>query len=42
MDSHTNSDYKIITPGGQIFSSTLIRGVRLGLVVKSFQQTSQP
>jgi predicted aspartyl protease len=31
MGSHTNSAYKIVTPSGQISSSTLIRGVRLGL-----------
>jgi predicted aspartyl protease len=31
IGSHTNSAYKIITLGGQISSSTLIRGVRLGL-----------
>jgi hypothetical protein len=30
MGSHTNSSYKIITPGGQISSSTLFRGVCLG------------
>jgi hypothetical protein len=36
MGSHTNSAYKIITPGGQISSSTLIRGVRLGLGSKIF------
>jgi hypothetical protein len=29
--SHTNSSYKIITPGGQITSNILIRGVCLGL-----------
>jgi hypothetical protein len=29
--SHTNSAYRIITPGGQITSSILIRGVCLGL-----------
>jgi hypothetical protein len=29
--SHTKSSYKIITPGGQIIASTLIRGVCLGL-----------
>jgi hypothetical protein len=34
--SHTNSAYKIITPGGQISSSTLIRGVCLGLGSKIF------
>jgi hypothetical protein len=39
-DSLTNSSYKIITPGGQITSSTLIRGVCLGSGSKSFQQTS--
>jgi hypothetical protein len=33
---HTNSAYKIITPGGKISSSTLIRGVRLGLGSKIF------
>jgi hypothetical protein len=36
MGSHTNSAYKIITPGGQISSSTLICGVRLGLGSKIF------
>jgi hypothetical protein len=36
MSSHTNSAYKIITPGGQISSSTLICGVRLGLGSKIF------
>jgi hypothetical protein len=36
MSSHTNSTYKIITPGGQISSSTLIRGVHLGLGSKIF------
>jgi hypothetical protein len=36
LGSHTNSAYKIITPGGQISSSTLIRGVRLGLGSKIF------
>jgi hypothetical protein len=36
MGSHTNSAYKIITPGGQISSSTLIRGVHLGLGSKIF------
>jgi hypothetical protein len=36
MSSHTNSAYKIITLGGQIFSSTLIHGVRLGLGSKIF------
>jgi predicted aspartyl protease len=36
MGSHTNSAYKIITPGGQNSSSTLIRGVRLGLGSKTF------
>jgi hypothetical protein len=34
--SHTNSAYKIITPGGQITSSILIRGVCLGLGSKIF------
>jgi hypothetical protein len=34
--SLTNSSYKIITPGGQIISSTLIRGVCLGLGSKIF------
>jgi hypothetical protein len=29
--SHTNSSYKIISPGGKITSSILIRGVCLGL-----------
>jgi predicted aspartyl protease len=29
--SHTTSSYKIITPGGQITSNILIRGVCLGL-----------
>jgi predicted aspartyl protease len=29
--SHTTSAYKIITPGGQITSNILIRGVSLGL-----------
>jgi hypothetical protein len=33
---HTNSAYKIITPRGQITSSTLIRGVCLGLGSKIF------
>jgi hypothetical protein len=33
---HTNSAYRIITPGGQITSSTLIRGVCLGLGSKIF------
>jgi hypothetical protein len=37
--SHTNSAYKIITPGGQITSDTLIRGVCLGLGSK---QTLSP
>jgi hypothetical protein len=36
MGSHTNSAYKIITLGGQISSSTLICGVRLGLGSKIF------
>jgi hypothetical protein len=36
MGSHTNLAYKIITPGGKISSSTLIRGVRLGLGSKIF------
>jgi hypothetical protein len=36
MGSRTNLSYKIITPGGQISSSTLIRGVRLGLGSKIF------
>jgi hypothetical protein len=36
MGSHTNPAYKIITPGGQITSSTLICGVRLGLGSKIF------
>jgi hypothetical protein len=36
MGSHTNSTYKIITPGGQISSSTLIRSVHLGLGSKIF------
>jgi hypothetical protein len=31
MCSHTNSDFKIVTSGGQISSSTLIRRVLLGL-----------
>jgi hypothetical protein len=35
--SHTNSSYKIITPGGQITSDILIRGVVLGLGSKIFQ-----
>jgi hypothetical protein len=34
--SHANSTYKIITPGGQISSSTLSRGVCLGLGSKIF------
>jgi predicted aspartyl protease len=34
--SHTTSAYKIITPGGQITSNILIRGVRLGLGSKIF------
>jgi hypothetical protein len=34
--SHTNSAYKIITPGGQVTSNILIRGVCLGLGSKSF------
>jgi hypothetical protein len=34
--SHTNSAYKIITPGGQITYSILIRGVCLGLGSKIF------
>jgi hypothetical protein len=34
--SHTNSTYKIITPGGQITSNILIRGVCLGLGSKIF------
>jgi hypothetical protein len=34
--SHTNSAYKIITPGGQITSEILIRGVCLGLGSKIF------
>jgi hypothetical protein len=34
--SHTNFAYKIITPGGQITSSILIRGVCLGLGSKIF------
>jgi hypothetical protein len=36
MGSHSNSAYKIITPGGQISSSTLLRGVHLGLGSKIF------
>jgi hypothetical protein len=36
MGSHTKSAYKIITPGGQISSSTLTRGVRFGLGSKIF------
>jgi hypothetical protein len=36
MGSHTNSACKIITSGGQISSSTLIRGVCLGLGSKIF------
>jgi hypothetical protein len=36
MCSRTNLAYKIITPGGQISSSTLIRGVSLGLGSKIF------
>jgi hypothetical protein len=36
MGIHINSSYKIITPGGQISSSTLIRGVCLGLGSKIF------
>jgi hypothetical protein len=36
MGSHTNSAYKIATPGGKISSSTLIRGVLLGLGSKIF------
>jgi hypothetical protein len=36
MGSHTNLAYKIITSGGQISSSTLIHGVRLGLGSKIF------
>jgi hypothetical protein len=36
MGSHTNSAYKIITRGGQISFSTLIRGVCLGLGSKIF------
>jgi hypothetical protein len=34
--SHTNSAYKIITPGGQITSDILIHGVCLGLGSKIF------
>jgi hypothetical protein len=37
MGSHTSSGYKIVTPGGKIFSSTLIRGVLLGSGSKTFQ-----
>jgi hypothetical protein len=36
MGSHTNSAYKIVTLGRQISSTTLIRGVRLGLCSKIF------
>jgi hypothetical protein len=36
MGSHTNSAYEIATPGGKISSSTLIRGVLLGLGSKTF------
>jgi predicted aspartyl protease len=36
IGSHSNSTYKIITLGGQISSSTLICGVRLGLGSKIF------
>jgi hypothetical protein len=36
MGSHTNSSYKIITLAGQISSSTLICGVRVGLGSKIF------
>jgi hypothetical protein len=36
MGSHTISAYKIVTPSGQISSSTLIRGVPLGLGSKIF------
>jgi predicted aspartyl protease len=36
MSSHTNLAYKIITPVGQISSSTLIHGVCLGLGSKIF------
>jgi hypothetical protein len=36
MGSHTISAYKIVTPGGQISSSTLIRGLPLGLGSKIF------
>jgi hypothetical protein len=36
MGSHTNSAYKIVTPGGKIASSTWIRGVLLGLSSKTF------
>jgi hypothetical protein len=36
MSSHTNSAYNIVTPGGKISSSTLIRGVLLGLGGKTF------
>jgi predicted aspartyl protease len=34
--SHTNSAYKIVTSGGKISSSTLIREVQLGLGSKNF------
>jgi predicted aspartyl protease len=36
MASHTNSSYKIGTPGGKISSITIIHGVLLGLVSKTF------
>jgi predicted aspartyl protease len=36
MGSHTNSAYKIVTLCGKISSSTLIRGVLLGLGSKTF------
>jgi hypothetical protein len=42
MGSHTNSAYKIVTPGGQISSNTLIRGVLLGLGIKSFRHILLP
>jgi predicted aspartyl protease len=35
ISSHTNSAFKIVTPGGQISSCTLIRGVLLGLGSKT-------
>jgi hypothetical protein len=42
MGSHTNSTNKIVTLGGQISSSTLIRGVLLGLDSKIIPTNLKP